>query len=130
MGITPIEGDGEHASETDASDGPRGIRVRLRGVASRLLDGVRSLVTFGEKGTAPESRDGSEPVGEIVVGDRRENLPATDSRRRAQRSPGGPSAPAEHPTVSTRREGDRFRIYDPDDPEAYVSSDEWMPVER
>jgi hypothetical protein len=41
-----------------------------------------------------------------------------------------PSTPGERSDVETERDGDSVRVYDPDEPEAYVVSDEWTPVER
>jgi hypothetical protein len=48
----------------------------------------------------------------------------------ADESVARPPMPGERSDVETERDGGSFRVYDPDEPEAYVVSDEWEPVER
>jgi hypothetical protein len=57
---------------------------------------------------------------------------AVPSRRGTRRSEyrDRPPTPGEQTGVEIERAGEYLRVHDPDAPDAYVCSDEWLPVER
>lgn len=134
MSITPIEGNNDRSGQEGSEPGRSGVRARVRAFGRRLLNGLRSVLS--PTGTSSQTRSNApaerERTGtDLVVGPQNttSRVPATRSQR-VEGTTDRPPTPGERSNIDTQRQGDRFRVYDPDDPDAYISSDNWVRVER
>jgi hypothetical protein len=133
MSITPIEGNGDRTGEEASEPGQTGVRARVRALGRRLLNGLRSVLsstgnTPQAQSRAPAEDDRTET--DLVVGSQHSASGVPATRQRVNGATDRPPTPGEQSNVDTQRQGDRFRVYDPDDPDAYISSDSWVRVER
>jgi hypothetical protein len=124
MSITPIEEDGEHRdgdpSGRNEVSGVRGfvasVVAGLRLVGRRLLGQLRDPF-----GVAPQ-RSGSAHSQRGVTGQKRLTA-GEESSEQPQPLPDGVQ-------VCTEQEADALRVYDPEQSEAYITSDTWEAVEQ
>lgn len=130
MSITPIEGDSDHQppGQSDAT-APSGVWGRLRAAVRWLRT---RLPPRGSR--APRRDHGSDRTGSVDadVNSDADSISATKalSEPSAARPVARPALPSERTDIDTERAGDSVRVFDPDDPEAYITSDTWMSVER
>lgn len=131
MSLTPIEDeDVPDEAGTAAASSESGVRGRLRAAGRWLLERLRSMrpsTASADEATSERERTNRvllAPRGESESTDQTLPEPAADSPTAR------PAMPGEESDVDTERDGDSFRVYDPNDSDAYVTSDEWVPVER
>jgi len=119
MRITPSVGtDGEQPAEQSDGSARSGVRARVRAGVRWLVRRLRSIRSSNLSPSAQTDR-------------RLDQLPTTRDEQRSAALPATRlTMPNEDSEVETERAGDRFRVYDPDNHEAYVSSDEWVSIER
>ncbi len=136
MGHTLIEDRGDGGSNPSRGRDGRGVRQRLLGavsvLAARLLGAVAGVfVPPGRRAHATPQHDGDterdQPRGAVAI--------RPSGQARLESGPAGPrpdrsTGRGEEPEIAARVRGERLRVYDTDNDEAYVTSDVYERVER
>lgn len=132
MSITPIENGSDGATEGGSTDSsPSGVWERIRAAGRWFRNTLHSLRATPD--TPQAKRNAAPKDAETPPLPRKKGDPVagtTPARPSSEGSAARPSTPGERSGVKTERDGNSFRVYDPGEPEAYVVSDEWTPVER
>ncbi len=136
MSITPVEGDGKRDQEDKrlACDQRQGVRARVRSWLQSIGQQIRNLrrgPTDSDSDSSASEQSSDRQKGEIrVSGQRRLEDPQQSSTRDVESvepSTAQPKLPSAG-DGDTEREGNR--LYDPNQPDAYITSDTWEDVER
>jgi|AntRauTorcE11898_2_1112593.scaffolds.fasta_scaffold18050_2 hypothetical protein len=135
MSITPVEGDREDGQENRevASDQHQGVRARVRSwlqSIGRQLWNLRQQSNSSERGSTAK-RSSDDKKGEIRVSGQRRLEGPRCTPTRAVESVDITTRQPELPGASegdTERDGNR--LYNPDRPDAYITSDTWEDIER
>lgn len=136
MSITPAEGDGKGGQENRelACDQRQGVRARVRSWLQSIGQRIRELCqesADADSDAPPSERSSDHQKGEIrVSGQRRLEDPQQSSTRTVGSSDQSAVQPRLPGTGGGEAERDGNRLYDPDQPDAYITSDTWEDVER
>jgi hypothetical protein len=132
MSITPIEEDGREKERTPAEDQRPGVRARLCSWVASVRDRLRGAFSPGPSTReVTAQRPDEQRAGEIRVGGQRRLAGAPQEPATDRETP--PSARRALPArsqVSAERDGDRFRVYNPQLDDAFISSDTWEVIEQ
>lgn len=129
MRITPRERSDDRRDNRRTWKPPTGVVKWLRATGKRLVGRVGGWLARADapadgpadqSGTGLRVADSEKGEAEVRVRATVEGGNGTDR----------PPTPGERSPVKTQRRGERIRIYDPDEPEAFVTSDTWDSVER
>lgn len=128
MSLTPIERDDQQAPDEGVERVQTGVLDRVRTVGQWVMERIRSLRGHTER-TGPGERPGRGTNLRVADEERTLAVPnQVDAKREEFRE--RPPTPGEQTGVETERDGKYLRVFDPEATEAYVRSDEWLPVER
>lgn len=135
MSITPI-GEGEDSENGESSRDPgSGVRARLRSWFESVGRGIRKLrqqFQINSSGEPKAERTPDHKKGEIRVGGQR-RLEGPRSTARGDESAETPTVHGQLPSgtsIDAEQNGDTFCLYDPELPDAYITSDTWEDIER
>lgn len=136
MGPTLTEGRTDEGSDPSRERDGQGVRQRLVGavtlLAARLLSAVAGAFRPAEQGAREKQRSGGGTKGDQS----REAVAIRPSgQARLESGPAGPRSArtTDHenePQIAARVRGDRLRIYDTEEDDAYITSDIYERVER
>lgn len=126
MSNTPIR---EKSERRDDDPAVSGVRARLRAAGQWLLQRLQSVGTDAST-TSEEDAESTESCPEQGSKQQTTAVSTTALEPASDRATARPAMPSERSDFDTERAGDSFRVYDPEDPDAYISSDNWVPVER
>lgn len=141
MSITPIEGDGEPESASETDQRRRaGVSARVLAalgvVGSRLRSALQVFRPSTTESSSGHSADTAQTQLRVSGQHQLESSYQSDGDRSGENNEqlqGQPPSRGNLPgsaDVTAEQRGESLRVYNPELPEAYISSDVWEDVER